>query len=464
MNEREKNRELIQQMAETLRNHAGPYREGAWEQFSAKYGAPKKRTIKWPYWAAAAVLLMVAGLVMFEGQREGDLGIVQRDAVRQAADPLVEATESISPTESGNAMALEKRKPNIPSDELVVVNELVVTKSVAHIEDSRDASASIALQPLLTENHTLKEQDSTGQQVGYLENALAVAVVGRDTLVPDADVLAAGNLVKSHDFISEGVKTTTGPEDNEPMNQVPEEGLFGQHLANDSYVNTVAEGRAEAKKWDLGLVISPSLTSEKINMGGGIAVAYRLSDRFSLGSGVSFGELGVAQNQQIGRMMDYAAAPTDITNGFLEGSASRNREVTSVTSNLLAIDIPLDLRYNLTERFYTSVGISFLTILNEQRTNHFVDRINQPTFGGNNSKDQDLESSIRAVYSSERIAQQPLEGRGYTGFVNFSVGRTMPLSKKLFLSVEPYFKLPVGRLSREDMDFTNGGIRIVTGF
>src|SRR5690606_9411673 len=32
----------------------------------------------------------------------------------------------------------------------------------------------------------------------------------------------------------------------------------------------------DAERWDLGLVVSPSLTSEAVNIGGGFAVAYRI--------------------------------------------------------------------------------------------------------------------------------------------------------------------------------------------
>ena len=463
MNEREKNKELIKRMAETLRNHAAPYREGAWEQFSAQYGPSKKRAVKWPYWAAAAVLLVAAGLFVFDGQRQDELGIAQSDSVRQHTAPVADADQSFDPTVLGNAIESEEQKQSIPTRKLIAANEATETKAISHAVANQDTLSGVAPQQLLAVVHAVTEQDSANRQTAYLDNTLTIAAVTQDTLLSDTDLLAGG-VTKSDELPSSDLKITANPAVTEPIGQVPENGFLDQQAINETYASITTKERNEAKKWDLGLVISPSLTSEKVNIGGGIAVAYRLSDRFSLGSGVSVGELGVAQNQQIGRLMDYVAAPSDISSGFFESSSYQHREVTSVTSNLLAIDIPLDLRYNVTERFYTSVGVSFLTILNEQRTNHFVDRINQPTFGGNNSRNQDLASSVRAVYSSERTAQQPLEGRGYTGFVNFSIGRTMPLSSKLSLSIEPYFKLPVGRLSREDMDFTNGGIRIITGF
>src|SRR5690606_3314868 len=98
--------------------------------------------------------------------------------------------------------------------------------------------------------------------------------------------------------------------------------------------------------------------------------------------------------------------------------------ITSITSTLLAVDIPVNLRYHVTKGLYTSVGVSFLGILNERRTNHFVDHINQPT----------ASPQLTAVHSTERSRDQPLEGKGYAGFINFSIGRNVPLSSKLSIS------------------------------
>jgi len=48
--------------------------------------------------------------------------------------------------------------------------------------------------------------------------------------------------------------------------------------------------------------------------------------------------------------------------------------------------------------------------------------------------------------------------------VNFSIGKEMRVNKRMNLSVEPYVKLPVGSFKQADMNYTNGGIRIITNF
>jgi len=202
-------------------------------------------------------------------------------------------------------------------------------------------------------------------------------------------------------------------------------------------------------------------------LSGGIAVAYQLSDKFSVGSGVSIGRLGMGENPNYdplsGEPPRYSSAPDGGIQGLAKNREEYKRDIT-LTSNVVALDIPLDFRYEVFNGFYTSVGVSYVAVLSEQRTEHFIGGLNETTFGADKGAGKNLVASTTVGYVSEKMDVQPLKGKGYTGFMNFSVGRKMSLSKHIFFSVEPYFKLPIGQLSKEQMDFTNGGIRIVTGF
>lgn len=449
MNEREKNKELIQRMAETLRNHIEPYKEGAWERFSAKHGKARQRTIGWPYWGAAAVLLLVAGLYIFEKQ-------VDVPEIVQGDIPSLPITrEPATPSEnSGQTQAVERSVQSVASGQ----------SPEAVLQIPKDERMS---------------DFGKGQAILAVKGSEVSAIAVQDTAVirdaPGGQAIAAVDVHDTADSVPlQRLAVVTEQHNPKPHNpeqpgdRLRDNDILNQETTVNGYAVAAASAENSARKWDLGVVVSPSLTSERVNMGGGIAVAYRLSDKFSLGSGVSIGELGVAQNSNgpqaaaygfEGRYADFVAGGTG-----LQSSYESYKEVTSVTSTVLALDIPLNLQYNVTERFYTTVGVSFVNVLNEKRTAHFVDRLNDPTFGQKNSTESDILNSVRAVHSTENTGYHPLEGRGYAGFLNFSVGRRVPLSRKLSLSVEPYFKLPVGRLSREEMDFTNGGIRIVTGF
>ncbi len=423
MNESEENKELIRRMAETLRNHAEPYKEGAWERFAALNGVLHKRVLWWPYAATAAVLLLAVGLFWFNQPNGIDVAgpeVVEMDMER--AHPVPQ--ESAQPT-TINELPDAAREPI-----------KLVSKSPRPRRQDR-----IAVPKNVPDPETVDVSDVTRSVPEESSQRLAI--------VPEREA------------------------SEEEIRQFPIEsdhGLSGQQTVNQEFAGA-ANTRSDnsVKKWNIGVVVAPSLTSEKVNWGGGVAVAYQLSDRFSLGSGVSIGRLGLGENPNYDPMSSYdpsrpSAYPTDGAFHGLTKDRQEYKEDVYITSNVVTLDVPLDVRYEVAKGFYTSVGVSYVAVLNEQRTEHFIDGLNKPPFESSSANRKDLTASTHVGYTSEKMAVQPLVGKGYAGFMNFSIGRKMPLSGKLSLSIEPYFKLPIGRLSKEEMNFTNGGIRIVTGF
>jgi len=429
MSEREEHNELIHRLAERLRNHTEPYKEGAWERFSATYG--KRRRMLWPYWSAAAVMLAVVGSYWLTHQpgklTEPHQHAQQNVASRPIAPPVTD--EVVLPQDSAGEMI-----PRATSE--AAVRPAVATRTGGSPSDRADA----------------------------LQRAVAAAAETLQDEAPAMETVAE---------VDEG--PTPGPEPQRLAIVAGQDEQEGRSdLLPDTYDRTAQKPGANAAKWDLGLMLSPSLTSETVNLGGGLTVAYRITDRLSIGSGIAIAQMGVGENTDYqpgfaSRQSDLQAAPSDpegglpVFNGRSEAALSYKQEV-SMTSRVVTLDIPLDIRYDVAKGFYTSVGVSYVAVLNEQRTGHYVDKINSNTFGNGHSGGADRLAPTVFTYSSEKIQDKPLQGKGYAGFLNFSVGKKLPLSSKLFLSVEPYFKMPIGRLSREEMDFTNGGIRIVTGF
>ena len=433
MNEREENKELIQQIAETLRHHAEPYKEGAWERFSAAQGLGRSRKrVLWPYWSAAAVLLAVAGLLWLNP--EPDM------TVPQVAD-LTELPARTEPKENLTPSVSEKETTSQKPVTFPVQQETVV-------EDEDD---EVIERPLMAQATAPAPEPSIHEKG-----------VEEEMTIRDQPTVVAEIPEEASEFSEPRLAVTEPPVRSKTTTKealsVMEEG-HGRNVGNQA-----------ARKWDVGVAVAPSMTSEKLNLSGGISVAYQLSDKLSVGSGVSIGRLGMAENPNYDPYAGRGAPPMEMepsTPGAtpsLTNNVDRYKRDRSLTSNVVALDIPLDLRYEVFKGFYTSVGVSYVAVLSEQRTEHYIGGINETSFSGSKGGDRNLESSTTVGYRSEKMDVQPLKGKGYTGFMNFSIGRKMPLSKHLFFSVEPYFKLPIGQLSREQMDFTNGGIRIVTGF
>ncbi|MEC3881328.1 hypothetical protein [Parapedobacter sp. 10938] len=425
MSEREEHNELIHRLAERLRNHTEPYKDGAWERFAATHS--KRRRKLWPYYSSAAAVLLAAVGWYWAAQYLSETPplpqMVQHESGAQSADVVEQGEEPEELSESTGA-------------EMTRIHP-AVSAPVPGPTTERHPRPGAVTQPADIPVYADYREVDQGESV----SPTVLAVTAADTIIADA---------------------------SEPHPLAVAVETEGSGTRSEPYAGTLPKSDNEVEKWDLGLMVSPSLTSEAVNIGGGFAVAYHISDKFSIGSGISVAQLGVGENPNYQPHYDNQL-PNDVSAGgpYFDGKSEMaldyKREV-SLTSSVVTLDIPLDIRYEMAKGFYTSVGVSYVAVLDERRTGHYVDRLNKNTFASSRLSTADRLAATEFVYSSEKIAAKPLQGKGYAGFMNFSVGKKLPISSQLFLSIEPYFKLPIGRLSKEEMNFTNGGIRIVTGF
>lgn len=443
----DKNEDLFRQMAEKLRGHTEPYRQGAWEQFATKSGITQrpKRTM-WPYWAAAVLLVAVsATLLLWQPADPAALPHYaetgERDEVaKSATGPALAGEDDDAPT----AVVPEAAAPSADAPTYAVE----ARRAEPTVEQPVDIGLAVREDPAETQAIALELVDT-------LPGNLVIAEVQAE----DPAQPLAVQIEEGIPPVVEGDKPSVAPD--------PAASPFGQSpaLYADHGKDVQDEARTEqGSRWGVSVVVSPSLTNEKFNMGGGLALAYRISDKFSVSSGVSLAEMGVgqypAEDLHGGR---YASADfnspqnTPVGSGELTAGYETlgNSYLTSVTSSLLAMDVPLDLRYHVSDRFYSSVGMSLFAVLDERRTVHYTTTTVSQNMNGPQYNRREF---------SQQAAQQPIADQRVGGFLNFSVGHRVPLSKRVSLSLEPYFKVPMGNLSKQDMNLNHGGLKIVTGF
>lgn len=450
MKEKDRYEQWWSRMVARLRSHEEPYEEGAWERFASRLpdgprpvpvepSPAKVRRLSPVFFRIAAAVLLLAAIVFFwPVDRDGEtLEVVSTLSTAPAtvANPAMPAASSVAPqiaeqiteqvpqvTQQEAASTLAPAQPQTPAKDLAPASKLRFTPQLAQV-GSRGVEEPISV-TLDTDRLGLSEEED------------------RFARLLAADLLAA---------------------EETPI------------LASSDQ-----QGR-----WGMGVVLSPNLTSEQMNIGGGVHIAYHLNDRLSIRTGVALGQYGV--NTDGRRVLPpelFGVKPKKIASdmGSLEAPLSphhhtsmkdgpqniapnyHTRFLDRQTSDLLGLDIPLDLTYAINDRFYTTVGVSYFTVLNERRTNHYIDRLNEPVQMNSNSSGALESFEIKTLYVEGPASNRPLDGRGYTGFLNLSMGHQSQLTKKLRLSIEPYVKLPVGRLAGEDMNMTHGGVRIVTGF
>lgn len=430
-----KNKELIAYISEALREHSEPYKEGAWERFVEK-NKKKPKVVLWPYLSgAAAVLILGCSLYLLYNR------------VPDARPVRVDVSNKYNPEKQGKA-AQDGFDVNEQSNGDTAEPEAFRTSSPKSSQTKRSApDISVAR----TTDRSLKDSNERYIKGYDVSGGLELSGVS-------------------------GAKGEPEPQRESIQNDEREE-TFPSVVRKRSQQETLAysqpservspENQRSRKNWDFGIVFSPAITNvERINLGGGVSIAYHLSEKLSIGSGISVVDLGLQQMAdnlplQSGQ---FAAAAVATGDELVLMRSAQPRELLSVNTNLLGLDVPIDLKYHLSDRFYASAGISLFTVLNESRVNNFLTPDNAFRNMDQANAYNLSQQAPELLRTSEPAAVTPYEGNSYSGFLNFSVGHRLPLSKKVGLSVEPFFKLPVGTLSRQDMDLRYGGLRVITNF
>ena len=386
------NKDLITQIKEVLHAYEEPYMEGAWEQFSGK----KKSRFGgyWP-WAAAAALVLISGVIWM------------------TYNPVAPGLHNtVVKSQPGTTSPIETAEPHRPEN---IAPAAPVQRYVKKMAGKRPEPGPVQI------------TEDSGTALAMLTDISVDLAQAR--VKPSTPSLAPIEEAKA--------ERPRDPAADKFMNFLIEQGNIKEATAKTK----------SASRWDFGVELLPTVSDAALNLGAGVTTAYKLSEHFSLGSGISFVEL------QAGKAL---------TPGV---SLLSTRQLQSVDANFRAIDIPLNIVYNVNKNFYTSVGVSYFNVIEESRKNTFVSErqisavSTDPVTG--------LMANTR-TFVSEKF-QEPggeplLSNKSYLGFFNFSIGRKQEIFKKYNVFVEPFIKVPVGKLSQQEIKLMNGGMKFKVAF
>lgn len=436
-----KKKELIDEIIGQLKDHELPYKEGSWEKFASTYDAIPRSPSNWRYWSAAAALLVFAGVgywglnndtpkdapsvVKIENQTSDDVIVNNKD--------LKESMKrSLSDVIRDDDLVSEKLFQTRPFTYAGVTNH-----SVQHVENNRVAlNAGRVMQ---STDLTFSKEITSPQAIPLKNNKFSANIHW------DEDEVEGLTVQSNSVSISSGNRTQ---HDAAKLSQLY---AMQQGAARTSIMQN--ETSLE-KKWEMGAFISPASTSESITLGGGVALAYNISSKISLRSGASVQHYGaVSGNTPITPAMSSNSFSLDapnyisqsnISNSFITRAADAKDAKSNerVSGKILTVDIPVDVRYAITRNFYTSVGVSYVGVLDQERAMIY--------------------ETNNAEYK-QKSTDKNVDEKGVNGFVNFSVGRKQKIGK-LSISVEPYYKAPIGGLKSSDLNYSNGGVKIITSF
>ena len=439
------NNELIDHIKEQLKAfEETPYRQGAWESYKAAYETTrKKRRSAAVYWsAAAAVLLMGFGGLFFYNQYTNKQPVEGRTAIA-AIVPQDTAAESAAADTNSKATAEMNEQPS--AHLLAGLTNTIAEKSIAK-EVSFSAVKHVYLSSMLSDMvlSTATPQLTEVKAKHYaIQSPIIVGVADESSALAGAD-LGTGFVMAQQQHENKNFKESNN------LALAPKK------------VNIL-------NKLALGVFLSPTSTSSKLDLGGGLVLGYQLSKKLVLRTGAAFNqyEVGILPHQLKGDMM-ASANDFPVSQGFAADVPYRTASpalpnINAITGKVQTLDIPLEVAYKFDNNYYTSVGVSYAAVLSQERFNHYQEKAGAALFSSESGNGEPV-NEVRTVAKKVASTVDNVETNGFGGFINLSLGRRANVGKGLKVSVEPFVKIPVGQFKRTDMNYTNGGVKVITSF
>lgn len=421
-----------------------PYKEGAWEAYKSTYEPKSIKKILSPYWAAAAALALAGFVSIF---------IIKNTDVKDGQPAQQSALEN---TLQGKQTPQDNNKQNQPgiiagqvdvesgsTDQTEHVTDLTVEQVIASTKEYSILPLSIQG---LSYDHAAGQEGTGAKSLDRL-----LFDIPRSTFSAEDEDMMTSNL--SGEFaMAQRAESDFGKEKEAGKNLAPKR----FNLTN---------------KFELGAFLSPSTTDQGFDVGGGMMLAYKLSNKLAVRTGASFNqyEVGLLASEIGSGLAGAPNMPSDAANMISKEVPYRVNslmlpDLNAVSGKVQTLDIPLEIKYTMGKQFYATGGVSYALVLSQERFNHFTEYTDVATFSSASNSGQPTTPASSTIETAVQSSQENVNPNGFGGFVNFSVGRKTNLTKFMKISIEPYIKIPVGQFKRADMDYTNGGLRVITNF
>ncbi|WP_131538056.1 hypothetical protein [Pedobacter nototheniae] len=420
-------KELIDHIKTQLNNHEESYSPGAWERFSIQEKDKKRGFIYWPLWSAAALVLAFGGIFFSLYKTEKPNTIV-------VSKPTIEKVKPTAPISDSNT---------INTENTLVENKVQLNNNQTNYTKHGEVFNSSS-QPLQIENTTLSESNT--ELVDLNSNKLEGKLTNISILP----------IQKQRDFEIVKEKKKVSPKNS-----------FEELLAKDTFLaqqkGKIKNDKGESK-WEPGIFVAPAMGNDnKVNMNYGFSLSYNLANKLSVSSGISYAALSStsdpSQNKGGGNMaMDAPARNT------FASTDNSSKSLQSIDASVRGISIPLELKYNISNKLYTGIGISAMVITNNKQQNNYVVTQAQNTTVVNAMGFAEQKMLVVTERVSEQQSETVIAPEKYLGFYNFSFGYKQKISPKKNIAVEPFLRVPMKNFSKDNLNLTNGGLRLKIDF
>lgn len=442
---------LVEKIKASFEHHKEPFDPKEWDKLSKAYFKPKRKrwVTLWPFITAgiAASLLMI--LIYYPGQQNIE------NQLRSLSDSVSqEQEEDRIVTENGEKDVFQE---NVEPKQKGLEETIAQGKQMTGRMSDRAKEAGADQQ----QSKMSMNQDAKHSQVGKNDTDFSPVLdtSSLDTFIEKLEAELGENLSALTDVPDESIRLKGGKNDRLLMAEEEAQAVIDTWKAeNEGNVFSDNANESKTSPLKLGLVVSPQANSNPVsgmNLGAGIMSEFSLSKKLKIDVGVAYARQSLTpQNTQPVRTTLMADAMT-----------SSNFIGSSYELNFASLDIPVNLKYKVLEKdktgLYLITGLSSMVYLDQNTVEtvetHSMFRTNTAEGGFAFSQSVQQFSNVVTPRSGENTAD-------LAGMLNLSFGYEYKLNNELFISFEPFYKLPLGNLTFVNQQFSIGGMNLRMNF
>ncbi|WP_186753907.1 outer membrane beta-barrel protein [Echinicola salinicaeni] len=441
---------LVEKIRDSFQDYEEPFAPGEWEKFShAYFNKPKKRKriAYWPFWVSgiAASLLLLFFFLPFEKEIDESLTAMREEPaiIRGLAPKNVDEVPSVIEDESRLADAFEQK----------------VQEPARPIASDNDVSVSSANETgMITE-----QQKIQGERAHNIDNKIAF------DLSPLAFELPEINLIPEHieHDLNTGIAFSNEVQ-TEQLDEVDAQAWVEKWKNGDddgkTNSETIIKRKREHNPFRIGVIGGPQSASNQVSgmqFSGGVISEFSLSNKLKIDVGVTYARQNIEANSsaELPEAMTMRASMAADANSFTNDYIG-----SEYTLSYSGLDIPINLKYKVLDKkntnMYLITGLSSMVYLDQEGSETFsVDS----KFTSNAVGDLQFASTVQEYTES----YSPGSGDSNVDLgkmLNLSFGYEYNLTNGTFLSIEPFYKLPLGNLTFTNQQFSIGGVNLRMNF
>lgn len=417
--------QLSEHFRQVLQNHEEPYVLGSWERFQ-RYKSLKTRIRKQKIFLAIAASVLLILTLAFSWMNIDSLPDEQIAGNQQNEQPDI--TESESPPPPPEPERIPSVDPEEWDEHTGPAHETSNNRDETGMAESSAANFTRATSPVSRKSVPQQTLESTGR----LPLSGISGTITNNLNEPGSHFFSSSVLknTSSAEFVrAEDIRHTTGRSNQKDL-------VFSVAYAS---VMNIHDSRTDP------------------GSGGGFYTDWNFSRNVTVSSGVF-----IAQNHL---KFDKGGGSRLAEDFNHEGATTLSTDdLASVQLELVNLEIPLNLRYSLTDELSVSAGISSMAFLKEQYNYNFEYEQRVQVFDGSETTGVRPASRVTTFRTTQTQSEPALERMNWAAFYTFSVGYRQEVFKRYAASLEPFVKIPAGRVTSRGITYTSGGIQLKVSF